>query len=782
MRVVLAGLLCAVIASGPARAAGVLQPPRYTRAQMEAALQGAPAFKFVYGTRDPRQSAVLRQRAMVVARRLFGGDTSQVVSDQAMTEAAFAASPVFLFGGPRENTWTQRIAAALPVRFEATGFRWQDRLYDKPGDAIQLSWPNPYAPQRFLLLLAGNSPEAVARRTGALFGDDDWRIVRAGELARSGRFAQDGGKPWRYDPTLDRDREAERARFAGALRMTAGRALELRAPAGATGTAEYLAAGDAVLARLDAAGFPARATAPRIAVVLYRSLEQKGVQTRDTHAEHVADGQAHAARPAGRSALDLWSVAAVRLDRYGANEASRFRVPAAVEFASRFEGEPLERAIARLYAGGLLPTAAEAATRDREWRSPLILTPARALLVAALLESAPANTARTALLAWLRTDPPGTLDSLCRAAGVPVASVQARYRDLAIMRARAGQRGLLANRRASWKPADGFQRGVCLAHAVGLERGYLSAECARELGRIKEAGANWISLTPFAWLPDPREPVLASSVDAGPDGESDESVCEAAARARALGLKVWLKPHVWTRGWAGDLSFTPSGWARFFDAYEAVAIHWALLADREGMDGVFVGHELASSTAADPQRWRSIIGRVRRVYGGLVSYGANWDEAARVPFWDALDLISVSFYAPLAKSPTRDAATLRAGATQALGSLDAIGKRFGRPVLLAELGYAPNPDAAVRPWEEGGRGQDLEMQRACLAATVEALEPFEGVAGAFFWKWGSASRGGDDPFDTRGRPAATVVTSALRSWQGRPVRVGAPQSAKAPAR
>ncbi|MCE9627856.1 MAG: hypothetical protein K8R56_08065 [Candidatus Eisenbacteria bacterium] len=770
MRGVLAGLTALLIACAPVRAA-TLQPPRYTRAQMEAALQGAPAFKFVYGTRDPRQSAVLRARAMVVARRLFGGDTSQVVSDQSLGEAAFAASPVFLFGGPRENSWTQRIASALPVRFEATGFRWQDRLYDKPGDAIQLSWPNPYAPQRFLLLLAGNSSEAVARRGGFMFGDDDYRIVRDGELARSGRFAHDGGKPWRYDATLDRDREAERARFATLLRPTNGRALSVRAAASTGGVADLLALGDALLARLDAAGFTANAAAPRVSLVLYRSLEEKGVQTRDTHAEHVAERTVHAARPAGRSALDLWSVAAVRFKQNGASEASRFLRPAATHFAARFEGEPLDRALARLYGGGLLPTAVEAARRDREWRSPLVMTPARALLMAAVLEAAAPAARRTALLALLKSDPPGTLDSLCRAAGVPVAGVQARYRDLAIARSRDGQRQLLASRRASWRPADGFQRGVCVAHAVGLERGYLSAECARELARIKEAGANWVSLTPFAWLPDPREPLLASSIESGPDGESDESVCEAAARARALGLKVWLKPHVWTRGWAGELAFTPSGWARFFDGYEALALHWALLADREGMDGVFVGHELASSTAADPVRWRTIIGRVRKVYGGLVSYGANWDEAERVPFWDALDLIAVSFYAPLAKTPTRDATTLRAGATQALGSLAALGKRFGRPVLLAELGYAPNPEAAVRPWDEGGPGLDLEMQRLCLAATVAAMEPFDGIAGAYFWKWGSASRGGDDPFDTRGRPAAAVVSSALRSWQGRPVRV-----------
>lgn len=265
--------------------------------------------------------------------------------------------------------------------------------------------------------------------------------------------------------------------------------------------------------------------------------------------------------------------------------------------------------------------------------------------------------------------------------------------------------------------------------------------------------------------------MLGNSTDSGPDGESDESLCEAAARARALGLRVWLKPHVWTRGWAGELAFTPSGWQRFFDEYEAVTLHWSLLADREQLDGFFVGHELASSTTADPARWRTLIGRVRKLYGGLLSYSANWDEAARVPFWDQLDVIGVSFYAPLADKPTRDPGALRAGAVRALASLQALAKRFGRPVLLAELGYAPNAEAAVRPWEEGRGAADPDMQRACYEAAVSALEPCEWLAGAYFWKWGSSSRLGDDPFDPRGKPAEAVMLRALRGWQGRPVRV-----------
>ncbi len=759
------------LGAGLVHAAPTLTPPRYTRARMEAALADAPPFRFVYGTRDPARTAALRAQAMRIAQRMFDGDSTQVVADRDLSDSLFAQGPVFLFGGPAENRWTERVAAVLPVRFEATGFRWQGRLYDRPEDAIQLSWPHPYAPQRFLLLSVANSSAGDTRR-GGWWGDDDWRITRAGELVRRGRFAQDPARPWRYDASLDRDLEAERARFERELRPVPARAIRVRAPQDLALAPAVADAAEALLARMDGYGWTAPAGSTPPTLVLHRSLEEMGRQCRDTRPEHLDDDAvAHAARPTGRAALDLWSVAALRMVQCGARTGSRFLVPEAVRWAERFEGETFDESVARLYDGGVLPSAQAAATRDDDWRSPLVWVPARALLVEAVLTLTPSAARRATALELLRRDPPGTLDSLARRVGLEPDAVARTYRTRAMQRARVGARRRSAHAVEPWRPADGFQRGVCVSHEGGLEQGYLSAECARQLTAVREAGAGWVSLTPFAWLPDPHEPRLMSSSEGGPDGESDESLCEAAARARARGLRVWLKPHLWTRGWSGDLSFTSAGWGRFFDRYEELVLHWALLADREGLDGLFVGHELASSTAADPTRWRRLIGRVRRVYSGLLSYGANWDEVDRIPFWDELDVVGVSFYTPLAASPTRDPAVLRAGAQRALAGLERIARRTGRPVLLAEVGYPPTADAAVRPWEGGRGGEDLAQQRACLEAAVEAMGPCEWLAGAFFWKWGSSDRLGDDPYDTRGRPAGKVVAEALRFWQGRPVRV-----------
>ncbi len=771
---VLAGLSVAEVGS-----ALTFQAPRHTREQMESALAEAPRWRFVYGTRVAASEPILRQRALGLARRLFGGDSTQVEADRDLTESKLAASSVMLLGGPRENLWTSRLAPALPVRFTERGFEWQGQRYEKPGDVLHLSYPNPLASRRFVLLIAANSPGAMARRGGFMFGGEDYRIVRDGELARSGTFAQAPSAPWRYDASLDRDREAERSHYASELRVQRSASLLVRAPAGSATGAQANSAGTALLARMDRVGLPAPAKAAPITLTLYRSLEAKGVLTRDTRPEHLDGGEAHAALPSGHTAFDLWSVAAARLQQLGAREESRFLQPAAMWCAGRFEGEPLDRSVARLYFGRVLPTANEAASRVARWRSPLVWNPARALLTRALWETATAAERRPALLALLRSDPPGTLDSLCRALQLDPRRVGARYQMLADSLAHRGQRALTLQRPRPWRPADGFQRGVCLAHSVSLEHGYLSAECARELAGLQHMGADWISITPFGYVPSPNTPEIFPSSDGGPDEESDESVVECAARARAIGQRVWLKPHLWTRGWVGDLDFTPQGWKQFFERYREFILHWALLAERERIDGLFVGHELVSSTRAYPLQWRALIAEVRRVYTGTISYGANWDEVQRIDFWDAVDLIGVSFYFPLAERPTREPAVLRAGAARALATLKPIARRFGRPVLLAEVGYAPMTGAAVRPWEEGGPPPDLETQQACYAAVVEALGPEEWVAGAFWWKWFTSSASGgpsDASFTPRGKPAQAVLEHALRDWQGRPVRVLAASS------
>ncbi len=752
------------------------QKPRFSRDQIEQSLLASgERWLLIYGTRDAQVAPALRARARMLADRLFGTDSSTVVADKDLSASVAARRSLILIGNPAVNDWTAKLAAALPLQFTHDGFRWQDREYARAGDVIQLAYPHPLDPRRMVVLIAGNSAEAMTRRGGGwLSGGDDWRIHRDGELVRSGSFAQGAGAPWRYDPSLDRDRDRERDAFGASLVAAIAGGVVLSAPRG-TDASRVLRAAEAVARRLAEVGIMPPAGAP-LSLTLYRTLEEKAGFTRVSRPEHVADdGTAHLARAAGHDAIDGWSVATAALRRRGGSLDSRFMVPAGVWLAGRYGGESLARAVSRVAFARLLPAAREAASADSLWRSPLVWVPARALLAQSVFESA-GKGGGAALGKLLARDPPAEFEALCRTAGVDPLDVERRYHALGDSLARAGRRERTAHSAPRrWRPADGFQRGACFAHSVSLERGYLSADAARELSALQKMGANWVSLTPFGYLPGLDVPEIHPSAQGGPEEENDESVCEAASRARAMGLRVWLKPHLWTRGWVGELQFGPGGWTRFFEQYRRFILHYALLAEREGMDGLVVGHELPSATLRHPESWRRLIAEVRRTYSGTLTYGANWDrEVDEVAFWDALDLIGVSFYDPLVAQPTRDVAVLTAGARKGLARLRVIAARSGRPVVLLEAGYASTTMAPVRPWEEDRGAPDVEAQRACYEALVRALEPEDWLAGAFFWKWfSSPATGGprDGSFTPRGKPAQQVMARAFREWNGRPVNV-----------
>ena len=779
----LAALVAAALVAAPhargatAPATPELQPPRFTREQMEAAAAGTRGRMIVYGTQDPALRPALEDLARSLARRFPRPDSGGVISDVAARASDLTGGVTILLGGPGANRWTATLAASLPVGFTANGFVWAGTEYADPACAIHLVYPNPLDSRRFLLLVAGNSAAALSRGArGFVFGGDDWRITRDGDLARSGSFAQSADHPWRYDPARDSDREAQRRRFDRGLARSAARGLVVRAPAGLAVAARALADGEALLARMDRAGFDARGPSARVPVTLtlYRSLAEKGALTGNTRAEHLGEEDAEAALPLGRESLDLWSLAARRLAEAARSRASPYLEPAGVWFAERFEGEALATAVARLYDGGVLPSAAAAATASPEWRSPLVLTPARALLTGALVRAAGPR-ARPVLLAVLVSRPAGTLDSLCRGAGLPRARVEAVYHALADSLAHAGRHDARLRAPEPWSPARGFMRGACLAHSVSLEHGYLSADADRALAALRADGVDHVSLTPFGYVPSLATPEILPSVGGGPEEESDEAVCEAAAMARAHGLRVWIKPHLWTRGWTGDFDFGPSGWETFFDRYREFLIHYALLAERERAECLVVGHELTSATLGHPDRWREMIAATRRIYRGTLTYSAHWgEEAGRLPFWDSLDLIGVSFYAPLAERPTTSAKELRAGAARALAALGDLAARVHRPVVLDEIGYPSQAGAPVRPWEERSVAADPEAQRACYAAACDALGHVDWVAGVFWWKWFTAPEPagpGDNSFSPRGKPAEDVLRAANREWVRRAVRV-----------
>ena len=306
---------------------------------------------------------------------------------------------------------------------------------------------------------------------------------------------------------------------------------------------------------------------------------------------------------------------------------------------------------------------------------------------------------------------------------------------------------------------------------------YQSPQAEDSLARLERTGANAVAIVATWYQDSPTASRVARDPRRSP---SDGAVATAVRRAKARGLKVMLRPMVDAQegGWRGD--FAPADRDAWFASYEAMVAHYADLATSLGVDSLQVGAEFRSlTTPANERRWRAVIATARARFRGRLTYAANWDEYRQVGFWDALDVIGIDAYFPLATRPSpHEAAVVAAwsnftrpdgGRSRYLTEIAQVHARFGKPVIFTEIGYPSALGGLERPWQVG-RIYSAEVQRRGLAAAFRALSGKPWFRGMYLWHWttDSADGGaGDTDHTPKGKPAERTV----REWFSGTARV-----------
>jgi len=315
--------------------------------------------------------------------------------------------------------------------------------------------------------------------------------------------------------------------------------------------------------------------------------------------------------------------------------------------------------------------------------------------------------------------------------------------------------------------------------AVGLNlaeeeagRGYVSSAVSSTLGTVADLGGNSVALVVVARLPGLDSNAFDHRLR--PDRATLSRLVE---RGRQLGLRTLIVPHIWVDGghWRGDIARAGAAADAFFARYRDYLGPLADDAEAACADGLSIGVELKALTGDPAQqlRFAALIADLRQRFHGLLTYSANWDEAAQVGFWRDLDLISVNGFFPLAASARPTDAELASGAAAMMQQLDRLAEHNGRPVLLIEAGYKATTDNAQRPWEwPVGVPLPLDEQAQLRAyrALTSALRTTPRVVGVLFWL---IPTGTDRPdarafepawgFSPLGK-AAEVELRALAAW------------------
>ena len=272
-------------------------------------------------------------------------------------------------------------------------------------------------------------------------------------------------------------------------------------------------------------------------------------------------------------------------------------------------------------------------------------------------------------------------------------------------------------------------------------RGYGMPVSARLLDQLAAMGVNWISITPFGrlWALDDTRVLMDFEA---PYDSNREGVREMVAQAHARGIRVLLIPHLWveTGGWRGRVDpGSPEGWSAYQHSYSDFVLAWARDAAEAGADALSVGVEMKSLSYRFGAFWEQLIGDVRAVFPGLLTYSANWDEVDDVVFWEQLDFIGVNAFYPLANHPGASDAEYLEGARARVPELRELSHELKRPVLFVEIGYTTRQDAAVEPWLWPDDMQHVVIdegeQARAMSALFEAFLPERFFAGFFVWRY-----------------------------------------------
>lgn len=364
-------------------------------------------------------------------------------------------------------------------------------------------------------------------------------------------------------------------------------------------------------------------------------------------------------------------------------------------------------------------------------RAPLSVAAGIAILMAAVR---PAGEAMRSAAGW-RTVMAGACVSAILVGGIYAAQAQKRAAAASDAHATPAARAVF------------FQKGVNLT--AEYPDGYDSERIARLLDELKKFSVTAVALVPYGFSGPGSGTVQFGG---GNTMEGDDAIAAVASQAHQRGMRVFLKPQLWVgRGYPGDLEYPEAGLrARWFGQYGTFVDHYAALATRVRADLFAVGVEFGKLSQYE-REWRELIARARRGYAGPLTYAANFGpEFEGIRFWDAVDYIGLNNYYPLPDDLKTDEIVAR---------VEAVERRFGKPVIFTEAGFPSVEGANREPWAEPNRALSPDAQARCYEAVFRAFYRKPWFQGMYWWKVGTNGFGGvRDTSNTPWRkPAMDVV-------------------------
>jgi hypothetical protein len=257
---------------------------------------------------------------------------------------------------------------------------------------------------------------------------------------------------------------------------------------------------------------------------------------------------------------------------------------------------------------------------------------------------------------------------------------------------------------------------------------------------------------------------------------ADNRLSEWTQYAHSIGMSVLLKPHLHIGDWSYDkIGYDAESWQirpdnpeDWFQSYQSLLVHYAVLSQDIGVEIFFIGNEL-NNTQADLTRWTRAIDAVREQYRGAIGYSdvALWHPDWRFvsPFWDQLDLMGLPFYYPGSQRDSNPAVEEMVDhfRPQLQGNLRRAIEQSGTRVLVSEIGRPSFDGTSIThdPWSETVDKQEQVDYFEAAFRVISKDIPIQGSAkGVYVWALQAKTYLQDIDWDCREKP----LEKALELW------------------
>jgi ppGpp synthetase/RelA/SpoT-type nucleotidyltranferase len=290
---------------------------------------------------------------------------------------------------------------------------------------------------------------------------------------------------------------------------------------------------------------------------------------------------------------------------------------------------------------------------------------------------------------------------------------------------------------------------------------------------ILNINANHAAVMPFGFIREINSPEIIFDTERQWFGETKSGAKQCIEMLHKNGVAVMLKPQIWI--WRGEFTGTlkmqsEEDWVALETSYEKFLMSYARLAQETNTALLCIGTELEQFVSNRPIFWKNLIGKIRKVYEGKLTYAANWDEYPRTTFWEEIDFIGIDAYFPLSEERTPSVEQLKKGWKKHKDKMSALSYEKNKPIIFTEYGYRSMDYTAKKPWlvDRNDENVNLEGQVNAKKAIFEEFWNEDWFAGGYVWKWfihhDKAGGGKDNRFTPQNKPAQLVIRDFYKMY------------------